>query len=139
MDPRPHFTQLEGSAAAAVFNQFGKRVTQAASTNAERAGVAEITRFSCQPVSAAQPPEGPPGLVMVNPPYGARIGNKKALYPLYASLGQTLMERFAGWRVGIVTSEAGLARATGLTFQSPGPIVDHGGVKIRLYQTAPLT
>mgnify|MGYP000499915135 CR=1 FL=1 len=46
--------------------------------------------------------------------------------------------RFKGWRVGIVTSEPSLARATGLPFREPGPIVAHGGLKVRLYQTGPL-
>ena len=83
-------------------------------------------------------PEGPPGLVMVNPPYGGGIGNKKLLYALYGALGKTLKERFSGWRVGIVTSEGGLAKATGLTFKPGGPPVAHGGLKVKLYQTGPL-
>ncbi|MDJ0627802.1 MAG: class I SAM-dependent RNA methyltransferase [Rhodobacter sp.] len=106
--------------------------------NADRAGVAEFTRFAIKPIADAAPPDGPPGLVIVNPPYGGRIGNKKPLYGLYAGMGEVLASRFRGWRVGIVTSEAGLARATGLPFRDPGPFVDHGGTKIRLWQTGPL-
>ncbi|MDU8910445.1 class I SAM-dependent RNA methyltransferase [Aestuariicoccus sp. MJ-SS9] len=106
--------------------------------NAERAGVAGLTRFTCQSVSAFAPPEGPPGLVMVNPPYGARIGNKKMLYGLYAALGEVLRTRFGGWRVGLVTSEAGLARATGLPFLPPGPPVAFGGLKVQLHRTEAL-
>jgi putative N6-adenine-specific DNA methylase len=106
--------------------------------NAARAGVAALTAFGQQAVSDLMPPEGPPGLVMVNPPYGGRIGDRKALVPLYGALGQTLRMRFSGWRVGLVTSEAGLARATGLPFAPPGPPVPHGGMRIRLYATGPL-
>jgi len=40
--------------------------------------------------------------------------------------------------VGIVTSEAGLARATGLPLAQPGPPVAHGGLKVRLWQAGPL-
>jgi putative N6-adenine-specific DNA methylase len=109
-----------------------------AAANAARAGVEGCTRFLHQPVSDLTPPEGPPGLVIVNPPYGARIGNKKLLYALYGTLGQVLKERFSGWRAGIVTSDGSLARATGLPFLPPGPPVPHGGLKIRLYQTAAL-
>ena len=72
---------------------------------------------------------------MVNPPYGARIGNKKALYPVYARLGTVLQERFAGWRVGLVTSEAALAKTTGLPFLPDGPPIAHGGLRVRLYRT----
>lgn len=109
-----------------------------AAANAERAGVAELTRFSCHPVSELQRPEGPPGLVMVNPPYGTRIGNKGLLYAIYGALGETLKARFRGWRVALVTSEKSLATATRLPFGPPGPPVPHGGLRIQLWQTGPL-
>ncbi|MGR3761771.1 THUMP domain-containing class I SAM-dependent RNA methyltransferase [Roseobacteraceae bacterium NS-SX3] len=109
-----------------------------AAANANRAGVADCTRFLQHAVSDLTPPEGPPGLVIVNPPYGARIGNKKLLFALYGTLGQVLKERFAGWRVGIVTSDSGLAKATQLPFLPTGAPVAHGGLKIRLFRTGPL-
>jgi putative N6-adenine-specific DNA methylase len=74
----------------------------------------------------------------VNPPYGARIGNKKLLYALHAAFGDRLREAFGGWRVGIITTDASLASATKLRFKKPGPPVPHGGLKIKLYQTDPL-
>lgn len=106
--------------------------------NAARAGVADCTDFSCRPISDALPPEGPPGIIIVNPPYGARIGNKGPLFGLHAAMGEVFRARFAGWRVGIITSEAALARATGLPFLPQGPVIAHGGLKIRLWQTGPL-
>lgn len=106
--------------------------------NAERAAVADVTEFALRPLGELQPPPGPKGLVIVNPPYGARIGNKKPLFALHGALGQVLRQRFAGWRVGLVTSEPGLARATELPFAPPGPYVAHGGLKVRLFQTRPL-
>lgn len=109
-----------------------------AQANAARAGVAEQTDFAMHALSDLPRPDGPPGLIMVNPPYGARIGNKKLLFGLYGALGQTLLARFSGWRVGIVTSEAGLARATGLPFLSTTPSVPHGGLKVTLFRTDPL-
>jgi len=108
-----------------------------ATANAARAGLADFTHFSSGPISSAVPPLGGPGLVMVNPPYGARLAAAD-LRPLYQSLGRVLMERFGGWRVGLVTSEAHLARATGLPFLPPEPPVPHGGLRIRLYRTAVL-
>jgi putative N6-adenine-specific DNA methylase len=53
-------------------------------------------------------------------------------------MGAVLKERFRGWRVGIVTSDEGLARATGLPFGPPGPYVPHGGLKVRLWRTGTL-
>ncbi|SFI85041.1 THUMP domain-containing class I SAM-dependent RNA methyltransferase [Jannaschia pohangensis] len=110
----------------------------AARANAERAGIDALVDFQKSAVSDIAPPDGPPGLVIVNPPYGTRIGTKKPLYGLHAALGAALIERFAGWRVGIVTTQADLAQATGLPLDPPGPFVPHGGLKVRLHQTGPL-
>ena len=109
-----------------------------ATKNATSAGLSDITRFETRPASEIFPPVGPPGLVVVNPPYGARVGNKKLLFALHGALGETLKSRFSGWRVALVTSEAPLAKATGLPFGPPGPYVPHGGLKIRLWTTGPL-
>jgi putative N6-adenine-specific DNA methylase len=106
--------------------------------NAARAGVTELTAFHRCAISDATPPDGPPGLVMVNPPYGNRLGDRRQLIPLYQALGQTLLRRFAGWRVGLVCSEAMLAQATGLPFLPPAAPVPHGGLRVTLYRTAPL-
>lgn len=106
--------------------------------NAERAGVAEYTRFEQKPVSDMAPPDGATGLVICNPPYGARLGDKKHLFPLYGALGRSLMERFAGWRVGIITTEAMLANATGLPFLPTEAPVQHGGLRVSLFRTGPL-
>ncbi len=106
--------------------------------NAARAGVDAFTDFRPGPISDLTPPEGPPGLIIVNPPYGGRVGNKKLLFGLYGALGKVLAERFKGWRVGLITSEPSLARATGLPFVPNNPAVSHGGIKISLYRTGSL-
>jgi putative N6-adenine-specific DNA methylase len=109
-----------------------------ARANAERAGVAELCEFRQCPISDAVAPEGPPGLVIINPPYGARLGDRKALLPLYRALGQTLLTRFGGWRVGLITSEGALARATALPFLPTHAPVPHGGLRVTLYRTGVL-
>lgn len=107
--------------------------------NAERAGVSAITDFIETSIEDLTPPDGPPGLVIVNPPYGGRIGETAKLRPLYRSLGQTLLTRFAGWRVGLITGDDSLAQATGLPFSLEADHVLHGGLRIRLYRTGALT
>lgn len=106
--------------------------------NAERAGVDGMVAFHHQSISDLIPPDAPPGLVMVNPPYGGRIGNTRLLHALHGRFGEVMRTRFGGWRVGLVTSQTELARATGLPFAPPGPPVPHGGLKIRLFRTGPL-
>lgn len=109
-----------------------------AEKNSRLAGVSAFTTFTHAAISDLARPDGPPGLVIANPPYGGRIGDKKQLYALYGTFGRVLKERFGGWRVGIITNEGGLARATALPFEEPGPGIDHGGIRVRLYRTAPL-
>jgi putative N6-adenine-specific DNA methylase len=106
--------------------------------NAERAGVAGITEFQQLAIEDLAPPSGPPGLVIVNPPYGDRVGEKARLKSLYRTLGQTLLTRFAGWRVGLVTDEASLADATCLPFALSAAPVLHGGLRVTLFRTGPL-
>jgi len=106
--------------------------------NAERAGVGDITEFQELSIEDRTVPDGPSGLVIVNPPYGDRIGEKSQLRSLYRTLGQTLMSRFSRWRVGLITSEPALAEATGLPFALTAEPVLHGGLRITLYRTKAL-
>ena len=106
--------------------------------NAERAGVDGFTEFTNVAIADLQRPDCDPGIVIINPPYGARISNKGPLFAVHAQMGEVLKERFAGWRVGIITSEPQLAKATGLTFAKTSPPVPHGGLKVKLYQTGTL-
>lgn len=103
--------------------------------NAARAGVADYCVFEQKVIADAVPPTGPPGLVIINPPYGDRVGVEKRMASLYRTLGQTLSKRFLGWRVGLVTSDAALAEATGLAFTTTSPPIVHGGLRVRLYRT----
>ena len=109
-----------------------------ATANAERAGVGEHITFQNLSATDIKRPEGPTGLIICNPPYGGRIGNQNMLYGVYAGLGDALKREFAGWRVGLVTSEAGLAKAAGLPFKPKGAPIPHGGLKVWLFQTGPL-
>ena len=107
--------------------------------NADSAGVTAWTDFTQQPISDLTPPEGSqPGLVIVNPPYGTRIGEAKKLHPLYHTLGKVLTDRFSGWRVGLITTQPSLAKATALPFTRDGGPIDHGGLKVTLSVTGPL-
>jgi putative N6-adenine-specific DNA methylase len=111
---------------------------RSATANAERAGVLTVSQFSRRTVSELQRPDGAGGLVILNPPYGARIGDKRPLHDLHASLGAVLKEHFYGWRVGLVTADKQLARSTGLPFKTPLGPINHGGLKVFLFQTEAL-
>lgn len=124
-EPTPHFYGSDRE----------KQVIAHAKDNAKRAGVEAACHFELKPVSQITPPEGPPGLVIVNPPYGTRIGNKNELFSLYQNFGEVMRARFSGWRVGMVTTEQSLAEATKLPWKTPSAPIPHGGLKIKIYQT----
>jgi len=136
------FTTMLSPERPAQWGVYGSDRDQGAITmsraNAGRADVGDVASFEIKSVGDITPPCEQPGLVIANPPYGGRIGNKKPLFGLYASLGDRLKSHFSGWRGAIVTSEQSLAKATGLPFRPTGPVVDHGGIKVRLWQTEPL-
>ena len=110
--------------------------------NAERAGVQHVTEFRAQSISDLTAPEGvpngAPGLVIINPPYGVRISEAKRIIPLYQSLGHTLKSGFGGWRVGLVTNSDMLAKATGLRFEKKPVSFSHGGLHVKLFKTRAL-
>jgi putative N6-adenine-specific DNA methylase len=89
----------------------------AASRNAERAGVADAVQFSVEAVSGSiaeleQVANGV-GWILTNPPYGIRMGESDDLRDLYSRLGTGLRTK-RGWRIGILTSDAALVRHTRL-------------------------
>ena len=106
-----------------------------ANANAERAGVDDLCGFIPIPLTKIKRPDGPAGLVIVNPPYGARIGKKKDLFALYGSFGDLMRDQFKGWRVGLVTSDTRLAEATKLPWLPLGDPIAHGGLKVNLFRT----
>lgn len=109
-----------------------------AKDNATRAGVIKHCDFAPTPIGKLTRPEGAPGLVIVNPPYGARISSKRDLVTLYRTFGSVMKQHFQGWRVGMVTSDFNLAKMTGLPWSEEKIQFLHGGLRVTLYHTAPL-
>ncbi len=84
---------------------------RAALANAGRAGVGDHVVFERRELVSLTPVPGAQGLVLVNPPYGARLEDESTLGPLYAQLGRTLMQCFPGWEAGVFTGNPPLGRA----------------------------
>ena len=64
--------------------------------NARSAGVANLISFRRQDLRESRPPAGEPGTVIVNPPYGERLGEERELVPLYRDLGRAMIEHWQG-------------------------------------------
>ncbi len=54
------------------------------------------------------------GLLVVNPPYGERLGEKNELMGLYARLGERLKIGFSGWQAAVFTGNPELAKRIGI-------------------------
>ncbi|MGZ3769753.1 MAG: THUMP domain-containing class I SAM-dependent RNA methyltransferase [Bdellovibrio sp.] len=79
-----------------------RRVLTIAKDNAKRAGVDQVIEFKKEAVATVEPPVES-GLIIVNPPYGARIGDEDNLRDVYRDLGFTLKHRFKGWDCWILS------------------------------------
>jgi len=96
--------ELESIEALLFGYDHDKRVLQMAKDNARNVGVAKFIEFKNTPISvAAPPPEVPAGMILTNPPYGARIGDEDNLKDVYRDLGFTLKTRFDGWDAWILS------------------------------------
>jgi len=88
------------------------RMVQVAKRNAQEAGVSGFFTLDRQDVAHAAPPTGiTQGLVITNPPYGERLGDRMEMPRLYRVLGETLRQRFTGWRAAVLAGDAELGRA----------------------------
>ncbi len=87
---------------------------RAAIANANRAGLGNHLLFDRRDLSNLPATSHPAGLVVVNPPYGVRIGDPEQIEALYANLGDKLLRCFPGWEAGVFTGDPPLGRALGL-------------------------
>lgn len=81
--------------------------------NAARAGVSHLIRLEHRDLGDLTAPPGQ-GLLIVNPPYGERLGELEALEPLYARLGERLKASFQGWQAAVFTGNPELGKQMGL-------------------------
>ena len=91
-------------------------VLQEAKRNAQAAGVAGFIHLARQSAEHLRRPAGVerPGLVISNPPYGERLGERAALGTVYRAFGARLREEFIGWRAAVIVADDELGHALGL-------------------------
>lgn len=93
------------------------KVIDRAMENIERAGLKKVVRVSRKPLAELSRPTHRPidtGLLVTNPPYGERMGERSQLDGLYRQLGEKMSAGFSGWQAAVFTSDLELGRATGL-------------------------
>jgi putative N6-adenine-specific DNA methylase len=73
------------------------------------------------------------GILVTNPPYGVRIGEKERLAEFYPQLGTLLKQKFAGWTAFILSGDPELARLIRLK-PSRKTVLYNGALECRLYE-----
>jgi 23S rRNA (guanine2445-N2)-methyltransferase / 23S rRNA (guanine2069-N7)-methyltransferase len=78
----------------------------------ERRALAEVEAPKLDGPDTGEPGEKP--LLVCNPPWGERLGNRRELESLYAAFGRLMRERFVGWEAAILVGDPSLGRALGI-------------------------
>lgn len=86
---------------------------EAAQQNAKAAGVGELITFACCDFSETPVPEGD-GVIVMNPPYGERLGIRHKLQQTYTEIGTWMKHQAKGKTGFVITSDPGLAKKIGL-------------------------
>ena len=105
-------------------------VVASARENARRAGVDGGIAFDTGDFFDFQPPADGPGVVVMNPPYGQRMALEQRR-EFYGLLGDTLKQRYAGYRVFILTGDLQAHKMIGLKPTMKLPL-SNGGMECRL-------
>jgi putative N6-adenine-specific DNA methylase len=70
------------------------------------------------------------GIVVLNPPYGRRLGSRKSAPQAYARIGRHLKTRFKGWKAAVLAPSRHLADL--LKLKARHYAIHHGGQRIHL-------
>jgi putative N6-adenine-specific DNA methylase len=73
------------------------------------------------------------GIIVTNPPYGVRLGEKEQLAQFYPKLGDLLKRKFAGWNAHIFSGDPEIANLIGLK-ASKRTVLFNGAIECRLYE-----
>ena len=112
-----------------IGNEADPGVLAQARSNAATAGVAEAVDLRSGDFRNFQPPVGP-GVLVCNPPYGERCGDRNALEELYADLGRMVKERCGGWQLWLLSGNPELTAALRMKASRRIPI-SNGGIDCR--------
>ena len=101
--------------------------------NAHDAGLGQRVHFERRELALVDPMGDEPGIVVVNPPYGERLGERRRMGPLHQRLGMTLKQRFSNWTGFIFTGNLEAAKEIGLR-ASARHVLYNGALECRLLE-----
>lgn len=103
-----------------VGNDVSGEAIRAAKANLERAGVLDRATLIRGEAIALEAPPGP-GLVVVNPPHGERIGTDTGQW---RALGDLLKQRFKGWKAAVLAGGPDRGKHIGLRPRRRIPVMN---------------
>ena len=109
--------------------ELDPEVQAQACANASAAGVAPWLTLQQGDALSLLPPEQA-GVLVCNPPYGERIGERGQLWDLYDALGRHLKQHWSGWTLWLLSGQAELSGALRLKTSRRIP-VSNGGIDCR--------
>ncbi len=89
------------------------RAIRVALTHLEKAGLHGKVHFEKREMTQCEP-IAKTGILVVNPPYGERLGEIEELIPLHKGLGDLMKQKFKGWEGYIFTGSPELSKSIGL-------------------------
>ena len=131
--------RLEEPQAYLAGSDLSREYIELARRNVAAADLEDFIRLGVRDVRDAQAPaKEAPGLVVMNPPYGERIGEEREMEALYKTIGDTLKTGFQGYDAYIFTGNLEAAKRIGLKASRRIPLyngpIDCRLLKFELYQ-----
>ncbi|MEO1956424.1 MAG: class I SAM-dependent RNA methyltransferase [Methylophilaceae bacterium] len=108
------------------------RAVRIAKRNLAEAGFLEAVQLSQFDITEV-PPAADSGVLVANPPYGVRIGDKVDLSDLYPKLGEALKRKFAGWNAYFLTNDFRMPKLMRLSPSKKTPLFN-GPLECRLFE-----
>lgn len=103
-----------------VGNDVSGEALRAARANLEQAGVLDHATLTRGDAFALEPPPGP-GLVVINPPYGKRMGTDTEQW---RALGDLFKQRFKGWKAAVLAGGPDRGKHIGLRPRRRIPVMN---------------
>lgn len=107
-------------------------VLKVARTNLLKAGVESAVQLKQVDVLERSAPT-PNGVLVLNPPYGVRLGEQQDLAAFYPKLGDVLKRQFSGWRAYIFSADPQLPKSIRLSASKRTPLFN-GPLECRLFE-----
>ncbi|HAC14812.1 MAG TPA: RNA methyltransferase [Bacteroidetes bacterium] len=98
-------------------SDFNENAIDSTIKNLQKARLTRNVQVRVGHVEKIYIPEGT-GLIIMNPPYGDRIGDMDALHELYPRIGNTLKHFAKGYKAAILTGDKQFKKKIGLKHQS---------------------